>query len=146
MKEASISTDTLALAAPRLSTMICSHFSQGGESRARLQFTFPTQVMILWKDWGSVMEPSTTRTAHAFCSLVTQLRSSNCIPAACLGTKTLQEEGSAICRACALNTRQPGPTTVPRVLWQELDYPGRSCENPSKGKHLKELKFLQLNL
>lgn len=96
MKEASISSDTLVLAAPRLSTMICSHFSQGGESRARLQFTFPVQVRILWKDWGSVMEPSTARTAHAFFSLVTQFRSSNRIPAACLGTKTLQEEGPAV--------------------------------------------------
>lgn len=107
MKEASISTDTLALAAPRLSTMICSHFSHGGECRARLQLTVPVQVTIFWKDWGSVMEPSTTRTVHAFCSLVTHLRSSNRIPEACLGTKTLREEGPAVCRACTLNTNQP---------------------------------------
>lgn len=146
MKAASISTDTLALAAPRLSTVICSHFSQGGESRARLQFTFPMQVTIFWKDWGSVMEPSTTRTVHAFCSLVMHLRSSNCILAACLGTKTLQEEGPAACRACTLSTSQPRPTAVPGALWRELDGPGWCCENPSQGKRPKELKFPQLDL
>lgn len=90
MKEASISTDTLALAVPRLSTMICSHFSQGGDSRARLQLVLPVQVRLLWKDWGRVMEPSSTLTVQALCSLVTQLLSWNRIAAACLGTKTLQ--------------------------------------------------------
>lgn len=111
VKEASISTDTLALAVPRLSTMICSHFSQGGESRARLQLMLPVQVRLLWKDWGRVMEPSSTLTAQALCSLVTQLLSWNCIPAACLGTKTLQGEGTAVCRVCTPNTSQ-----APRAL------------------------------
>lgn len=116
VKEASISSDTLPLAVPRLSTMICSHFSQGSESRLTLQFTFPVQVMILWKDCGSVIEPSTTRTVHALRSLVMQLRSSNHILAVYLGTKTLQEEEPATCTICTLSKGQLQPTTESQWL------------------------------
>lgn len=129
MKEAIISKETLVLCPPRLSTVIRSHFSQGGEGSRTLQGALsPVQSSTFWEDWGSVAEPKVTRTAQAADTFAVQLCSANQSAALYSGTKILHgwgEEGdtcyasSQVPRGLLAIVKQPGCPALchPEASW-----------------------------